>query len=32
MFTHICLRLDDVFIPWELTNPVDFVTQNLCWF
>jgi len=27
MFTHICLRLDDV-IPWELTNPADVVAQS----
>jgi len=25
MFMHIFLHLDNVFIPWESTNRVDFV-------
>jgi len=27
MFVHICLHLDDVIIPWESTNQVDFLIQ-----
>jgi len=25
---HICLHLDDVNIPWKLTNRADFVAQS----
>jgi len=25
---HICLYLDDVIIPWEVTNRADFVAQS----
>jgi len=28
MFTHICLHLDDVIIPWVATNRAYFVAQN----
>jgi len=28
MFMHICLHLDDVIIPRELTNETDFVAES----
>jgi len=28
MFVHICLHLDDVIIPWESTDRVNFMAQT----